>query len=159
MQKFLLGSLALVAGGGLGAAQAVAQLDRADQGPVLLERVWVVGHLEDPLADELGREALDRFRGTGNAEALTQVSGLQLNNIRNEAGALDVGIRGIQGEGRVPVYVDGSLQSTHTWRGYQGESDRSYIDLDLIGQARVDKGSSIGPYGAGAVGGVVQCAR
>ncbi|NNH21459.1 extracellular heme-binding protein [Bordetella trematum] len=156
MQKFLLGSLALVAGGGLGAAQAVAQLDRADQGPVLLERVWVVGHLEDPLADELGREALDRFRGTGNAEALTQVSGLQLNNIRNEAGALDVGIRGIQGEGRVPVYVDGSLQSTHTWRGYQGESDRSYIDLDFIGQARVDKGSSIGPYGAGAVGGVVQ---
>lgn len=104
----------------------------------------------------LNKEQLNRFRGTGNGEIFQGVSGLQVNSIRNEAGALDIGIRGIQGEGRVPVYIDGSLQSTHTFRGYQGESDRTYIDMDLISSVSSEKGASIGKYGTGAVGGLVQ---
>lgn len=104
----------------------------------------------------LSKEQVERFRGTGNGDAFQGVSGLQVNSVRNEAGALDVGIRGIQGEGRVPVYIDGSLQSTHTFRGYQGESDRTYIDMDLISSVTTEKGASVGKYGTGAVGGLIQ---
>ncbi|UGA39707.1 TonB-dependent receptor plug domain-containing protein [Chromobacterium haemolyticum] len=81
---------------------------------------------------------------------------MQVNNIRNEAGAIDLGIRGLQGEGRVPVLIDGSLQSTHTARGYQGTSDRTYIDSDLISKVSVEEGASNGAFSSGAIGGLVQ---
>lgn len=104
----------------------------------------------------LDRRQIARFRGTANGDAFSGISGVQVNSLRNEAGAIDVGIRGIQGEGRVPVFIDGSLQSSHTFRGYQGESDRSYIDLDLISTLQINKGASVGKYATGAIGGVVQ---
>lgn len=110
----------------------------------------------DDKTDELNADDIARYRGTGNGDVFSQFSGVQINNIRNEAGALDVGIRGLQGEGRVPVVIDGALQSTHTFRGYQGESDRTYIDMDLIRNISILKGASTGTFGTGAIGGVVQ---
>lgn len=79
-----------------------------------------------------------------------------MNNPANEAGALDLGIRGMQGNGRVPVVIDDSVQSTLTERGYQGSSDRAYIDMDLIRSVRVDKGPTIGSDTVGATGGRVE---
>ncbi|MCH4246488.1 MAG: TonB-dependent receptor [Acinetobacter populi] len=102
------------------------------------------------------REELQQFRGTANGDAFAGIASVQLNSLRNEAGAIDVGIRGLQGEGRVPVIIDGSLQATHTHRGYQGESDRTYIDMDLISQLSVEKGASNNRYATGAIGGTVQ---
>ncbi|MGP2836346.1 TonB-dependent receptor domain-containing protein, partial [Serratia nevei] len=104
----------------------------------------------------LDRQKIARFRGTTNGDAFSGISGVQVNSLRNEAGALDIGIRGVQGEGRVPIVIDGSLQSSHTFRGYQGESDRTYIDMDLISTVQVDKGATAGKYSTGAIGGLVQ---
>lgn len=104
----------------------------------------------------LDKEALRLSRGTGNADIFAGLPQLQLNNVRNEAGALDIGIRNMQGEGRVPVIIDGALQSTHTGRGYMGTADRTYIDSDLISSARISIGASQDAFSAGAVGGLVR---
>lgn len=104
----------------------------------------------------LDRQQIVRFRGTANGDVFSGISGVQVNSLRNEAGAIDVGLRGVQGEGRVPIVIDGSLQSSHTFRGYQGESDRTYIDMDLLSTVQIDKGASMGKYATGAIGGVVQ---
>ncbi len=104
----------------------------------------------------LDREQINRFRGTGNGDVLSDIAGVQVNSLRNEAGAIDIGIRGMQGEGRVPVVIDGSLQSSHTFRGYQGESDRTYIDMDLISQIEVEKGASRAKFSVGGIGGIVK---
>ncbi|MCH7341692.1 TonB-dependent receptor [Acinetobacter higginsii] len=104
----------------------------------------------------LDREQISRFRGTGNGDVFSDIAGVQVNSLRNEAGAIDIGIRGMQGEGRVPVIIDGSLQSSHTFRGYQGESDRTYIDMDLISQIEVEKGASRAKSSVGGIGGIVK---
>lgn len=104
----------------------------------------------------MDREQISRFRGTGNGDVFSDMAGVQVNSLRNEAGAIDIGIRGMQGEGRVPVIIDGSLQSSHTFRGYQGESDRSYIDMDLISQIEVEKGASRAKFSVSGIGGVVK---
>ncbi|WP_436897523.1 TonB-dependent receptor domain-containing protein [Acinetobacter gyllenbergii] len=104
----------------------------------------------------LDREQINRFRGTGNGDVFSDMAGVQVNSLRNEAGAIDIGIRGMQGEGRVPVVIDGSLQSSHTFRGYQGESDRTYIDMDLISQIEVEKGASRAKFSVGGIGGIVK---
>ncbi|MDR2230148.1 MAG: TonB-dependent receptor plug domain-containing protein [Flavobacteriaceae bacterium] len=105
---------------------------------------------------QLDTKQLDISRGAPNGDIFNGIPGLQLNNIRNEAGALDIGIRGLQGEGRVPVLIDGSLESVHTDRGYQGSSDRTYIDMDLIQKVKIDKGASFNQNAIGATGGVVE---
>lgn len=127
-----------------------------NRGEMTLGDIDITGRRESSDSEFIGREQIDRFRGTGNGDALSGIRGLQVNSLRNEAGAIDVGVRGFQGEGRVPVIIDGSLQSTHTFRGYQGESDRTYIDMDLISQVQVDRGATPGKYSTGAVGGLVQ---
>lgn len=103
------------------------------------------------------RKDIERTAGSSNSDVFSTVTGVTANNIRNEAGALDIGIRGLQGEGRVPIFIDGSLQSTHTHRGYQGTSDRTYIDTDLISSIALEKGGSATAtaFGAGAIGGNV----
>ncbi|MEM5549169.1 TonB-dependent receptor [Pseudoalteromonas neustonica] len=105
----------------------------------------------------LNRHELDRNKGSSNSDIFSTFTGIDANNLRNEAGALDIGIRGVQGEGRVPIFIDGSLQSTHTNRGYMGTSDRTYIDSDLISTVAVEKGSAIkgAAFSAGAIGGTV----
>ncbi|MBF4185815.1 TonB-dependent receptor plug domain-containing protein [Serratia ureilytica] len=104
----------------------------------------------------LGKDKVERFRGTRNTDIFNDITGVQMNNPANEAGALDLGIRGMQGNGRVPVVIDDSVQSTLTERGYQGSSDRAYIDMDLIRSVRVDKGPTIGSDTVGATGGRVE---
>lgn len=104
----------------------------------------------------LGKDRVERFRGTRNTDIFNDITGVQMNNPANEAGALDLGIRGMQGNGRVPVVIDDTVQSTLTERGYQGSSDRTYIDMDLIRSVRVDKGPTIGSDTVGATGGRVE---
>lgn len=123
---------------------------------VNLGDINIGGKRENYDSEFIGRDKIAQFRGLSNGDAFSGVGSVQVNSVRNEAGALDVGIRGVQGEGRVPIIIDGSLQSTHTFRGYQGESDRTYIDMDLISQIQVDKGATAGKYSTGAIGGVVQ---
>lgn len=121
-----------------------------------LDEVVLTANRRKAESIHFNRNDLNRFRGTANGDLFNGIPGLQVNNIRNEAGALDIGIRGIQGEGRVPVLIDGGLQSTQTFRGYQGSSDRTYIDMGLIRKVKVNKGASFNSNAIGATGGVVE---
>ncbi|HEK1686352.1 TPA: TonB-dependent receptor [Pseudomonas putida] len=100
-------------------------------------------------------ETINRFRGSSPGDILKGVPGVQTGDARN-GGALDVNIRGIQGQSRVPVTIDGSQQAIDAYRGYSGMQQRSYIDPDLISEISVDKGPSLGADAAGAIGGIVK---
>ncbi|MGY2291614.1 TonB-dependent receptor domain-containing protein [Pseudomonas sp. SDO528_S397] len=100
-------------------------------------------------------ETLNRFRGSSPADILKGVPGVQTGDTRN-GGALDVNIRGVQGQSRVPVTIDGSQQAIDAYRGYGGMQQRSYIDPDLISEITVNKGPSLEADAAGAIGGIVK---
>ncbi|WP_272657640.1 TonB-dependent receptor domain-containing protein [Providencia sp. PROV086] len=100
-------------------------------------------------------KTVERFRGNSSADFLRGVSGVHLGDIRN-GGALDVNIRGLQGQSRVPIIVDGTQQSIDVYRGYAGVQQRSYLDPDLISQVSIDKGPTLATDGAGAIGGAVR---
>lgn len=103
----------------------------------------------------IGTEEIERYGQTSPADLLTGQPGVQTGDSRN-GGALDVNIRGVQGQSRVPVMVDGAQQSLNTYRGYSGTQQRSYIDTDFIGGVFIHKGPSLDANAAGAVGGSVQ---
>lgn len=102
----------------------------------------------------ISRETVERYRGTSPADVLKSTAGVFSGSSRN-SGGLDVNIRGLQGQGRTPVTVDGTLNSTSVYRGYQGVGNRSYIDPDFIGGIAIRQGPDTGPGGAGAIGGTV----
>ncbi|MEM5552873.1 TonB-dependent receptor [Pseudoalteromonas neustonica] len=103
---------------------------------------------------QLNSGYIEQFRGTSAGDMLKGIPGVEVGEARN-GGAIDVNIRGVQGQNRVPVVVDGSIQSTTVYRGYAGIADRSYIDPDLISTVSIDKGPTNSAQGMGAVGGVV----
>ncbi|WP_374574009.1 TonB-dependent receptor domain-containing protein [Acinetobacter sp.] len=89
-----------------------------------------------------GKDLIERFKGTTPSDLLKGMSNVYSGDARN-SGALDPNIRGIQGQGRVPVTIDGTEQSLTVWRGYNGANSRSYIDPNLISSLQVVKGASL----------------
>lgn len=86
-----------------------------------------------------GKEEVERYKGTNTADVLKGMVNVFSGDARN-GGALDPSVRGIQGPGRVPVIIDGTEQALTVWRGYNGASNRSYIDPSLISGLQVLKG-------------------
>lgn len=97
-------------------------------------------------------EQLGRFGILSAADILRGQPGVQVGDGRNGGGA-DVNIRGIQGQSRVSVTVDGAQQALNVYRGYAGTQQRSYFDPDLISSVAIDKGP--GNSALGAIGGSV----
>lgn len=89
----------------------------------------------------IGRTEIERYKGATPSDLLNGVAGVYSGDARN-SGALDVNIRGVQGPGRVPVSIDGTEQAITAWRGYNGISNRNYIDPNLIGGMQIIKGPS-----------------
>lgn len=89
-----------------------------------------------------GKELIERFKGTTPSDLFKGMSNVYSGDARN-SGALDPNIRGMQGQGRVPVTIDGTEQSLTVWRGYNGANSRSYIDPNLISSIQVVKGSAL----------------
>lgn len=102
----------------------------------------------------IAREQIERYRGSAPADILKSTAGVLSGESRN-SGSIDANIRGMQGQGRVPVTVDGTINSTSVYRGYQGVGNRSFVDPDFIGGVSIEKGPTSGPGGAGAIGGSV----
>ena len=102
----------------------------------------------------ISQEKIERFRGTSVGDIFQGTPGVLIGENRN-SGGLDVNIRGMQGQGRVPILVDGARQETTVYRGYAGVASRSYVDPDLIGGINIEKGPSMSAQGTGAVGGLV----
>lgn len=134
-----------------------------DNGAVMLDTIKVQSR-ENTVKDQAFRESasvnvltqenIERFRGTSVGDIFQGVTGVLVSENRN-SGGLDINIRGMQGQGRVPVLIDGSRQETTVYRGYSGVSSRSYIDPDLIGTIQISKGPVMSGQGAGATGGLV----
>lgn len=103
----------------------------------------------------LSAEQIENVKGTSPGDLLSGIPGV-LNGENRNSGSLDVNIRGLQGQGRAPVVVDGATQETNVYRGYNGAQSRSYIDPDFIGSVSVEKGPSAGIDANGAIGGVVR---
>ena len=83
------------------------------------------------------------FRGT---------AGVMSGEARNGAGAIDVNIRGMQGMGRVATTIDGAENSVTVYQGYQGVSNRTYVDPDFIAGVDITKGADAASFGnAGSV--------
>jgi len=99
-------------------------------------------------------EQLQRFPATSTGDIFKSTPGVISAGNRNGV-ALNVNIRGLQGANRVNVMVDGTQQTTSSYRGYGGHDNRVYVDPELLAGVSIDKGPSGGPYGAGAMGGVV----
>lgn len=102
----------------------------------------------------ISRDKIERFRGTSVGDIFQGTPGVLVGENRN-SGGLDVNIRGMQGQSRVPITVDGARQETTVYRGYSGVSSRSYVDPDLIGGIDITKGPSVTADSTGAVGGLV----
>lgn len=86
----------------------------------------------------ISKEAAERYKGTNPADILNHGVGVYSGDARN-SGALDPNVRGIQGQGRVPVTIDGSEQAITVWRGYNGANNRNYIDPNMISSITVVK--------------------
>ncbi|VEB69577.1 Outer membrane receptor for ferric coprogen and ferric-rhodotorulic acid [Providencia rustigianii] len=86
----------------------------------------------------ISKEAVERYKGTNPADVLNHGVGVYSGDARN-SGALDPNVRGIQGQGRVPVTVDGTEQAITVWRGYNGANNRNYVDPNMISSITVVK--------------------
>ncbi|MBO9489681.1 TonB-dependent receptor [Endozoicomonas sp. G2_1] len=137
--------------------------DRGQQSITTLETIQVESrrdqvkdkaYRESASVNVLTQENIERFRGTSVGDIFQGIPGVLISENRN-SGGLDVNIRGMQGQGRVPVLIDGSRQETTVYRGYSGVSSRSYIDPDLIGNLQISKGPVMTAQGTGATGGLV----
>lgn len=101
-----------------------------------------------------GREETERYKGVNTADVLKGMVNVFSGDARN-GGALDPSIRGVQGPGRVPVIIDGTEQALTVWRGYNGASNRSYVDPSLISGLQVLKGPVSTRGVNGSTGGAV----
>lgn len=100
------------------------------------------------------KETLDAYPAQSPADMLRGATGIISGEART-SGGLDVNIRGLQGQGRVPVTVDGAINGTTVYRGYQGTSNRSFVDPDFISHVSIEKGPSMGNAIAGGIGGSI----
>ncbi|RIV82250.1 TonB-dependent receptor [Aurantiacibacter xanthus] len=109
---------------------------------------------QDLSSTYMGREEVERYKGINPADVLKGMVNVFSGDARN-SGAIDPSIRGIQGPGRVPVIIDGTEQALTVWRGYNGASNRSYIDPSLISGVQVLKGPVSTRDVNGSTGGAV----
>lgn len=102
----------------------------------------------------IGKKDLDNYRGTSVGDIFKAANGVYAGDARN-SGAIDANIRGIQGQGRIPVTIDGTEQSVAVFLGTMGLANRSYIDPNIIGGITVEKGPSLTRGVRSGIGGAV----
>ncbi|WP_343806844.1 TonB-dependent receptor [Paenochrobactrum glaciei] len=103
----------------------------------------------------ISAQEVEQKRGTSVGDFISGIPGV-LNGDSRNSGALDVNIRGLQGQGRVPVVIDGASQEQTVYRGYNGARSGSFVDPDFISEVSIEKGASGAADANGAIGGVVR---
>lgn len=100
----------------------------------------------------IAAEDIERYRGSSPADMFRGTAGVMSGEARNGAGAIDVNIRGMQGMGRVATTIDGAENAVTVYQGYQGVSNRTFVDPDFIGGIDINKGADSASWGnAGSV--------
>ncbi|WP_417262787.1 TonB-dependent receptor domain-containing protein [Celeribacter sp.] len=129
------------------------------EGTLLLDTIIVSGGFDKTLSYQqpgsvnyINEDEISRFRGTNAADMLRGTPGVMSGDARNSGNGLDVNMRGMQGMDRVEVTVDGAANNVTLYQGYQGISNRSFVDPDFIAGAEIHKGGAAGSRGiAGSV--------
>ncbi len=106
-------------------------------------------------SDFVGKKRIEAYRGTTPSDLLNSFAGVFSGDARN-SGAIDPNIRGMQGEGRVKTRIDGSEQAVTVSRGYNGTSNRNYIDPLLTSGIRIVKDSGLDTGVQTGIGGGIQ---
>ncbi|MDX2333570.1 TonB-dependent receptor domain-containing protein [Brevundimonas vesicularis] len=102
--------------------------------------------------EHIGADRIDRYRGSSPADIFRGTPGVMSGEARNGAGAIDLNIRGLQGFGRVTTTIDGAENAVTIYQGYQGVSNRTFVDPDLIASVDIAKGANAASFGnAGSV--------
>lgn len=100
----------------------------------------------------ISEQSIERFRGSSPADIFRGTVGVMSAEARNGAGSIDVNIRGMQGMGRVKTTIDGAENAINIYQGYQGVSNRTFVDPDLLAGVEIQKGSDAASSGiAGTV--------
>ncbi|MBC6385596.1 TonB-dependent receptor domain-containing protein [Proteus mirabilis] len=131
----------------LGQIQVADNLEKDQQG-------YAQVYEKDVANIYLGKALIERYQGVSPADLFKSAIGVYSGEARN-GGALDPNIRGIQGQGRIPVTVGGTEQAITVYRGYSGASNRNYIDSNLISSIYIEKGPSLNPNIKTGIGGGV----
>ncbi|WP_169817560.1 TonB-dependent receptor [Acinetobacter larvae] len=101
------------------------------------------------------KDEVEHFKGSNPADILSGIPGVYSSDARN-SGSLSPNVRGLQGQGRVPVIVDGTQQEISVYRGYSGVNNRTYVDPNLLSETTVYKGATeLGYAVPSAIGGAV----
>ena len=100
------------------------------------------------------KNEVETFKGNTVSDLLSGMSGVYSGDARN-SGALDPNIRGVQGQGRIPVTIDGTEQAITVWRGYAGANNRNYVDPNIISSVSIEKGPSFSRDMKSGIGGSV----
>jgi len=140
---------AATTGAASGLAAAPTSVPR--QEPSAAESVEVPYSTAAP-TNYISGENIERFRGSSPADMFRGTPGVMSGEARNGAGSIDVNVRGMQGLGRVSVKVDDAENQVTVYQGYQGISNRTFVDPDLLAGIGITKGSDAASSGiAGTV--------
>lgn len=101
-----------------------------------------------------GREELQRFKATNPGDVFKGMNGVYSMDSRSSQ-SITPNIRGVSGEGRVPLTIDGTEQSTNVWLHMFGAGNRNYADPALFRSIEVEKGPSLSRGVKSGVGGAV----
>lgn len=102
--------------------------------------------------EHISAEQIDRYRGSSPADIFRGTPGVLSGEARNGAGSIDLNIRGLQGFGRVTTTIDGAENAVTVYQGYQGVSNRTFVDPDFIAGVDIAKGADAASFGnAGSV--------
>lgn len=101
------------------------------------------------------RQYMDRYRGVSVGDVFAGMNGVYNSDNRNGS-ALSPNIRGLSGNGRIPVTVDGTMQSVDVWMARQGLNNRNYLDPNLFRSVMVEKGPSMTRGLKSGIGGAVE---
>lgn len=101
-----------------------------------------------------GREELQRFQVSNPGDVFKGMNGVYSMDTRSSQ-SITPNIRGITGEGRTPLTIDGTEQSTNVWQHFFGSGNRSYVDPALFRSIEVEKGPSLSRGIKSGVGGAV----
>lgn len=140
-------------------ATAIVQQSKTSIGNITIKEITTD---ENSAADQIydkdisnsyiGKTQIERFKGTSPGDIFKGTVGVFSGETRN-GGAIDPNIRGVQGQGRIPVTIDGTEQAITAYRGYYGANNRNYLDPNIIRSVDIEKGPSLSQNMRSSIGG------
>ena len=102
----------------------------------------------------VGREELDRKNVNSIKELVRDMPGVSVGGTGNRAGITGYNIRGIDGD-RVLTQVDGVEIPNSFFNGPYAQTERNYVDPEIIKRVEILRGPASALYGSNAIGGAV----